>query len=176
MTYYYNKILVPYDSSKSSDNAFLQAVKIVEMSKIPSQHDANIQIILLHVIQEIPIPPSLFTTGHSNLVSSKTGDKITLREHMKEIYQEIKADAAKMLNDKIGRYYNNTKQERKFDIKAKVSIGHTADKIIEFANEEKIDLIIMGTTGLTGVSKIKALGSVARKVSELAKCPIMLVR
>jgi nucleotide-binding universal stress UspA family protein len=37
-------------------------------------------------------------------------------------------------------------------------------------------LIIMGTIGLTGVSKIKALGSVARKVSEMAKCPIMLVR
>lgn len=176
MIYYYSKILVPYDSSKSSDSAFLQVVKIAEISKIASRHDGNIQIILLHVIQEIPIPPSLFSTSHSKLVSSKTGDKITLREHMKELYQEMKADATKILNDKIGRYYNNMKQERQFDIKAKVSIGHTADKIIEFANEEKIDLIIMGTTGLTGVSKIKALGSVARRVSELAQCPIMLVR
>lgn len=53
-------------------------------------------------------------------------------------------------------------------------IGYASDKIIEFANEEQVDLIIMGTTGLKGISKLKALGSVAREVSELAKCPIML--
>jgi nucleotide-binding universal stress UspA family protein len=34
----------------------------------------------------------------------------------------------------------------------------------------------MGTTGLSGLSKIKAIGSVARSVSEKAKCPVMLVR
>lgn len=172
MRRYYNKILVPYDGSKPSDNALSAALKIAEMSKISQQ---IIRIILLHVIQEIPVPPSLFGTSHFNLVSSKTGDNISLRERMKEIYREMKTDATKMLNDKIVTYYNNIKQEKQFDIKAKVSIGYTADKIIEFANEEQVDLIIMGTTSLTGVSKIKALGSVARKVSELAKCPVMLV-
>jgi nucleotide-binding universal stress UspA family protein len=88
----------------------------------------------------------------------------------------MKADATKMLNYKIERFYNKMKQERQFDIKAKVLIGYTADKIIEFANEEQVDLIIMGTTGLIGISRIKALGSVARVVSEMAKCPVMLVR
>lgn len=171
---HFNKILVPYDSSKPSDNALSQATRIAEMYT-NTKSNVNIQIILLHVIQEIPIPPSLFGTGHFDLVSSKTGDKISLKERMKELYQEMKKDATKILNDKIVTYYINTKQERQFNIKAKVSIGYTADKIIEFANEEQVDLIIMGTTGLTGVSKIKALGSVARKVSEMAKCPVMLV-
>jgi nucleotide-binding universal stress UspA family protein len=176
MNYYFNKILVPYDSSKPSDNALSEATKIAGMSRISSRRDGNTQIILLHVIQETPVPASLFSTGHSNLVSSKTGDRITLRERVKELHQEMKADANKMLNDKIERFYNNMKQERQFDIKAKVLIGYTADKIIEFANEEQVDLIIMGTTGLTGVSRIKALGSIARAVSEMAKCPVMLVR
>jgi nucleotide-binding universal stress UspA family protein len=175
MKYYYNKILVPYDSSKRSDNALSEATKIAEMSRISSRHNGNIKIILLHVIQEIPTPPSLFGTGHFNLVSSKTGDKISLREHMKELYQEMKADATKTLNDKIAGYHTNMKQEGQLKMRAIVSIGYTADKIIEFANEEQIDMIIMGTTGLTGVSKIKALGSVARKVSERANCPVMLV-
>lgn len=168
----YSKILVPYDSSRPSDNALSEATKIAKMSRISSKRDSNTQIILLHVIQEIPVPPSLFATGHSNLVSKKTGDKISLRERMKEVYQEMKSDATKMLNEKVDRFHN---QERQFDIKTKVSIGYTADKIIEFANEEQVDLIVMGTTGLTGVSKIKALGSVARKVSEMAKCSVMLV-
>jgi nucleotide-binding universal stress UspA family protein len=168
----YGKILVPYDSSRPSDHALSEATKIARMSRISSRHDGNTHIILLHVIQEIPAPASLFATGHSNLVSKKTGDMISLRERMKEVYQEMKSDATKMLKEKVDRFHN---QERQFDIKTKVSIGYTADKIIEFANEEQVDLIVMGTTGLTGVSKIKALGSVARKVSEMAKCSAMLV-
>jgi nucleotide-binding universal stress UspA family protein len=168
----YGKILVPYDSSRPSDHALSEATKIARMSRISSRHDGNTHIILLHVIQEIPAPASLFATGHSNLVSKKTGDMISLRERMKEVYQEMKSDATKMLKEKVDRFHN---QERQFDIKTKVSIGYTADKIIEFANEEQVDLIVMGTTGLTGVSKIKALGSVARKVSEMAKCSVMLV-
>jgi nucleotide-binding universal stress UspA family protein len=47
---------------------------------------------------------------------------------------------------------------------------------MEMATEENVDLIVIWTTGLKGVSKIKALGSVARNVSERAKCPVMLVR
>jgi nucleotide-binding universal stress UspA family protein len=43
------------------------------------------------------------------------------------------------------------------------------------ANEEKSDLIIIGSIGLGGVSKIKALGSVSRAVSERAKCSVMIV-
>ena len=49
----YNKILVPYDSSKPSDIALAEAIKIAEMSRISSRHNDRIQIILLHVIQEI---------------------------------------------------------------------------------------------------------------------------
>jgi nucleotide-binding universal stress UspA family protein len=173
MNYYFNKILVPYDSSRPSDNALSEAIKIAEMTRISN---GNIQIILLHVIQEIPVPGSYFSTGHSNSVSSKTGDRITLRERVKELHHEMEADATKMLNDKIERFYNKMKQERQFDIKAKVSIGYTADKIVEFASNNKVDLIIMGTTRLKGISRIKALGSVARAVSEMARCPVMLVR
>ena len=45
----------------------------------------------------------------------------------------------------------------------------------KYANNEKIDLIIMGTTGLGGVKKF-VFGSVARNVSEKAPCPVMLIR
>ena len=51
-----------------------------------------------------------------------------------------------------------------------------ADKIMEMAIEENVDLIVMGNVGLSRFSKLKALGSVSRNVSERAKCPVMLVR
>ena len=57
-----------------------------------------------------------------------------------------------------------------------VTIGYPEDKIIEMTTEENVDLIVIGTTGLKGISKIKALGSVARNVSERAICPVLLVR
>lgn len=50
-----------------------------------------------------------------------------------------------------------------------------ADTIIEYANKEGADLIIIGSTGLGRFSKIKAHGSVSRVVSERAKCPVMII-
>jgi nucleotide-binding universal stress UspA family protein len=50
-----------------------------------------------------------------------------------------------------------------------------ADEIIRFANANKIDMIIVGSRRLETISRIKALGSVARKVSETAECPVMII-
>jgi nucleotide-binding universal stress UspA family protein len=175
MANYYNKILIPYDGSKPSDNALSHAIRIANMGRISSTENSNVQVILMHVIQEIPIPASFGITGYTNLISSITGDKITLREHIKELYQEMKSDATKMLDEKVKKYQNVKGKGEKVIIRTKVMIGSATDKIIEVANKEKVDLIIMGTTGIGGFAKI-VLGSVARNVSEKAKCPVMLVR
>ena len=49
------------------------------------------------------------------------------------------------------------------------------EKIIDFANSEKVDLIVIGGVGLSRLSKVKALGSVSRSVSEIAGCPLLIV-
>jgi nucleotide-binding universal stress UspA family protein len=49
------------------------------------------------------------------------------------------------------------------------------EKIVEFANNEKVDLIVIGNVGLSGLSKVKALGSISRSVSERASCPVLIV-
>jgi len=172
----FNKILVPYDSSKASNKALSNAVKIAKISAesgMVHKHGHVITIILLHVIPEIPLPSS-FGGIPSRVLSEKRGEKITFREYLKEVYQEMKESAIKMLDQKIEEYRTNMTE--KVHIKPKISIGLSADKIMEMVNEENVDLIIIGTAGLTGVSKIKALGSVARNVSERSKCPVMLVR
>jgi nucleotide-binding universal stress UspA family protein len=53
--------------------------------------------------------------------------------------------------------------------------GYPSEKIVEFANKEKVDLIAIGNVGLSGLSKVKALGSISRSVSERASCPVLLV-
>jgi nucleotide-binding universal stress UspA family protein len=53
--------------------------------------------------------------------------------------------------------------------------GSADDQILRLAKDNKIDTIVMGNRKLKGVSKLNALGSVARKVSELADCPVLIV-
>jgi universal stress protein A len=51
----------------------------------------------------------------------------------------------------------------------------TADAIVEYARENAVDLIVMGTHGRTGLSHALA-GSVAERVVRLAPCPVLTIR
>jgi len=53
--------------------------------------------------------------------------------------------------------------------------GIPADKILEYASENSIDLIVMGTHGLTGIKKF-LIGSVAENVVRHSKVPVMIIR
>ena len=53
-----------------------------------------------------------------------------------------------------------------------ISIPNT---ITEFAYKEKVDLIVVGSVGLSGISKVKVLGSVSRAIAEMASCPVLIV-
>lgn len=161
----YNKILVPYDSSKPSEIALEHAITIAKMSAIYA--NTTINVIVLYVVKEIPVPA---TFGISLFKSKQTGDMITLEQYLKDTALEIKKDVENMLEENIEKYRNI--ENVSLDIQ--VLIGNPSEEIIKFANDKKIELIIMGTTGLGGLSKI-VTGSVAKNVSEEAKCPVMLV-
>lgn len=57
----------------------------------------------------------------------------------------------------------------------KVAIGDPAAEIIEIAEKERADLIVIGSRGL-GAIKGVFLGSVSQKVTHHAKCPVMIVK
>jgi nucleotide-binding universal stress UspA family protein len=54
--------------------------------------------------------------------------------------------------------------------------GNIAEEILKVAKKKAADLIVIGSQGLHGISRLKTLGSVSRKVSELASCPVLIVR
>ena len=56
-----------------------------------------------------------------------------------------------------------------------VTRGHPAKKIVEVAEKENADLIVMGTHGTSGLGHA-LLGSVSDKVIRQAPCPVLLVR
>lgn len=52
---------------------------------------------------------------------------------------------------------------------------HVADTIAQVASEWKADLLVVGTHGRRGVSRL-LLGSVAERIVRVAPCPLLLVR
>jgi nucleotide-binding universal stress UspA family protein len=57
-------------------------------------------------------------------------------------------------------------------------MGSPADGVADVAKDENVDLIIVGSKELEkeGNNKLKLLGSVTRRVSEISDCPIMIVK
>jgi nucleotide-binding universal stress UspA family protein len=61
------------------------------------------------------------------------------------------------------------------DVKEVLLDGYPSSEIIDFAENNDIDLIVMGTLGKTGLDRF-LLGSVAEKVVRNSKVPVLVVR
>jgi nucleotide-binding universal stress UspA family protein len=56
-----------------------------------------------------------------------------------------------------------------------ISIGTPAEAIVQYANEQLVDQIVMGRQGQGGLQSL-LLGSIVNKVLHLAHCPVLLVK
>ena len=66
-------------------------------------------------------------------------------------------------------------RERGLEVECRIEQGDPASKIIELAESDAIDLVVMSSHGRTGLARW-VYGSVAEKVLHNARCPLMLVR
>jgi nucleotide-binding universal stress UspA family protein len=68
-----------------------------------------------------------------------------------------------------------TPTDQSIAIEHRLAEGEIAWEIIHLADEEKCDLIVMGTHGRTGLSRL-LMGSVAEMVVRKATCPVLTVK
>ncbi|EHQ36214.1 universal stress protein [Methanoplanus limicola] len=87
-----------------------------------------------------------------------------------DVHKVLKDDAEKKIKQTISAL-----TEKEIPYTLKVAIGDPADEIIRIAEKEKADLIILGSRGL-GTIKGVVLGSVSRKVTHSAECPVMIIK
>jgi universal stress protein A len=66
-------------------------------------------------------------------------------------------------------------QQAKIEVTRAVAIGAPSQKIVETAEAEHVDLIVMATHGRTGLSHL-LIGSVAERVVRTAPCPVLTIR
>ncbi|MCR9117513.1 MAG: universal stress protein [bacterium] len=61
------------------------------------------------------------------------------------------------------------------DVSHEIRVGDPGTEIIDYANQQKADLIVMPSHGRRGISRL-LLGSVAERVLRLAHCPVLVLR
>ncbi|MGB5823529.1 MAG: universal stress protein [Proteocatella sp.] len=59
--------------------------------------------------------------------------------------------------------------------KIKILHGDPGPVIAQYANQEKIDLVVIGSKGLNAIQEI-VLGSVSHKVLKKVSCPVLIVK
>lgn len=161
-------ILVPYDSSNFSENALEYAVYLAKAIFLGDPKKRRIKIVILHVIQEIPFTKTLL----ERMKIKRDNENLSLNEHVNSIYQETETIMQKDMDEKKKTY----KSIDGINLETLILYGDPANKIIDYSNNNRVDLLIMGSNGLQGLAKIKGLGSVSRKVSERISCPITIIR
>ncbi|MDQ3970196.1 MAG: universal stress protein [Thermoproteota archaeon] len=143
----FKKILVPYDGSDLANKALEHAVSLAKMHNRRNSGDIRTEIIILHVVPEIPITNVIF---ERSIRSKKTGEITTVSQHVQELYQQMKDGMKELLEEKRENY---KKTAGDMPINTTIVVGSPANKIIEFSKNEKIDLIVIGSLGRKGISK-----------------------
>jgi nucleotide-binding universal stress UspA family protein len=145
----FSKILVAIDGSQPSMDA---AEYAMEMAK-----KDGAQIIAL-TVNRIPLSSYGLATPEGELESPKEKENI---HQSKQRFDNLDQNAKQ----------NNVELKTEL-IKSQMSVDGA---IVEYAESEDVDLIIMGTRGRSGFKKL-LLGSVASAVVTYSPCPVMIVK
>jgi nucleotide-binding universal stress UspA family protein len=141
----YKKILVPLDGSKFSECSLEHLKAIAAGCKAPE--------ILLLMVAEIPLQ---------------------LLERGEEWRREVEERGRAWAEDYLAKLANSLKKEG-MAAKTTVLSGWPADKILDYADQNQVDLIIMSTHGRSGVTRW-VIGSVADRVLRHSKVPVLMIR
>lgn len=93
---------------------------------------------------------------------------------LRKVYADERRERQNML-DKIKEKAEKVNIQLKTEILMSPHTTNTAAAIVNYAEKEHIDLIVIGTRGRTGITRM-LLGSVANGVVTYAHCPVLVVK
>jgi len=144
----YARILVPVDGSATAERGLREAIAWAAQTKA--------ELVLLHV----------------------TADDTVSIEFAPARYAEEVREARRRVGEKLVAGYVGLARESGIDARGVVRDGlgnRVSDIVLEEADAQRSDLIVMGTHGRRGFDRL-ALGSDAELVARRATAPVLLVR
>lgn len=142
------RILYATDYSKASERALQEAIDLAKQN--------NAELLVVHVIE--PVTPYV------------AGEEYGGAELYIRLEESTKRDAQTSMQKLMQRL-------SRLKVKAKSLLlkGNAHEQIVKAGKSKKADIIVIGTHGRTGLSKL-FLGSVAGRVVSSATCPVLTVR
>jgi nucleotide-binding universal stress UspA family protein len=150
----FSKLLVPIDGSEPSFHAARVAINIA--------NKFNSEIIVLFVV----VSPS--KSEYANLTGLVTPKQIDM------IIKNAKEESKKWFN-RIEDIVKEKNPNLKLSTKVILTGIAVYGEIIHYAQEENIDLIVIGTRGRSGIKRL-LLGSTASGVVTYANCPVLVTK
>jgi nucleotide-binding universal stress UspA family protein len=144
------KILVAIDGTPQSDKAAEEAVRMAIENR--SQHKSQIYAMLV-----LPNAPA---AGYTDFVPATP---VTETEKWDDLRQRIFFVIEKCTS------------ENEVPLEMIVQYGEPSEKLLEFAKQEEVDVIVIGSSG-KGFIERKLKGSVSHKVASSAPCSVYIVR
>ncbi len=83
---------------------------------------------------------------------------------------ELLAQDARDIQESTGKI-----KTKVVEVRSELAIGHAADEILRYADEQDIDLILMATHGRSGAIGLWPMGDVAHKIVSSSPVPVWLV-
>jgi nucleotide-binding universal stress UspA family protein len=99
-----------------------------------------------------------------------------IKEYEKaEGFPDAYAEYLKEVGDSVMSKWTKEVQDAGVSCKPLVEYGNPADRILETAKANNVDMTIVGLHGLHGLARLRSLGSVSRRIVENASCPVVVV-
>jgi nucleotide-binding universal stress UspA family protein len=144
----FDRIVVGTDGSETATEAVKTAVELAKLS------DAKLEIVSAYQ----PVPQSRLR-DESEGISGDVSHAINPREDVQLVLDNAAAVAKK----------------EKVDVVTHPREGDPADAILDVAEENDADLVMVGNKGMTGARRF-LLGSVPNKISHHAPCDVWIVK
>ena len=141
------RILVPVDGSEQAH----QACEFV-VSEFP-----DAEMVLLHVVN----PAEAGYSAQASIPSFSEEWYEQQRDQAEALFAEIRDDVAE--------------RDVGVEVSSDIEVGKPVSVIVEYAENEEVDQIVMGSHGRSGVSRV-LLGSVAETVVRRSPVPVTVVR
>lgn len=145
----YKRILVPVDGSATSRRGLREAVGLAKSQRA--------RLVLLHVVDAMPL-----ATAPEGMTLLDPGVRDALRAAGEKVLARAVAEAKRA----------GLKPQA---VLAENLYGRVADAIVREARKLRADLIVIGTHGRRGLSRV-VMGSDAELVLRQAPAPVLLVR